>query len=417
MKKYLLFSLLLVSCHKKPSDSHLISLQMIDRNGQTETISQTARIKVLEKQDFLRPQPYERILRVYSKNEESKNPSILTTYHKNGQLFQKLEALDGRAFGRYQEFYESGQIRIDAFVIEGTADLTNLAQSSWVFDKLCQIFYPSGQLQAEFFYDRGKRSGLAKYFYENQTLQKKLSFIDDLANGDVLEFDEQGSLIKTSYFEMGKQNGPSQRFSSTNVLLEEEEWKNDLLISGRYYSAKSQLLSEISGGCGIKTILDNNIIQCKIQYNMGKIDGKIEMYDTLGKISESFHIKNNLKHGEEILYDKETSLIKMKIDWQEDSITGIVKTFYNTGQLESQKTYSLNKKNGPSSVFYPTGELMFVETYSQDKLIEGKYYKKGETIQASTVEDGTGKAIFFDEWGGIKQEIDYEKGKIIINDD
>jgi antitoxin component YwqK of YwqJK toxin-antitoxin module len=412
-----LLILFLTSCHKVPEKSHLISLQMVDRNGQSETISQAERIKILEKQDFAKPQPYEKILRVYSKNETGKNPSILTTYHKNGQLFQTLEALDGRAFGQYHEYYETGQLRIASKVIEGTADLTPLAQASWVFDGDCTVYYPHGKTQAQFHYDRGQRSGPATYFYETGALQKKITFEHDLACGLIEEYYEHGPLSHTYEFINGEQHGFCQKFYPNHEIAYTETWDHDHLQSGAYFDPQGQLISLIQDGHGVKTLYEHNTLFTTVEHHEGHIEGKVELFDTKGLLSQFYHILNSQKQGEEAFFYEGTNNYKMSLEWDQDALCGLVKTFYKNGTLESQKSYYLNKKNGPSSIFYQNGDLMMLETYSQDKLVEGKYYKKGEKIPFSVVEDGTGKATFFDLWGAIKQEIVYEKGKALMNDD
>lgn len=418
MKKYLICLLLLTaSCNRKQPPSHLLSLQLVDRNGQTETISQIERVKIYEKQNFDKPQSYEKILRVYSKNEQGKNPSLITTYHKNGQLFQKLEALDGRAFGQYHEHFENGQIRIKASVIEGTADITDLAQSTWVFDGPCHVYYATGELEAIFNYDRGKKSGKAVYYHLNGKEKKILEFVDDLAEGQIQEYSEEGQLFLTYEFKKGSQTGTSRKFYTNGSVAFEETWLNDALINGTYYNTKQEIVSEIKNGYGIKTLFNESSILTSVEYAKGQIQGKITEYDALGKINCYYHIVENQKTGEEAIFFEDSNQIKMCIDWHQDEITGIVKTFYKSGILESQKTYSHNKKNGPLSCYYPDGSLMLLETYSQDRLIEGKYFKKGDTEPASTVDDGTGCATLFDEWGGINKQINYEKGKVVLIED
>lgn len=411
------FLFLLSSCASKQKPSHLLSLQLVDRNGQTETISQIERVKIYEKQNFDQPQSYEKILRVYSKNQEGKNPSLITTYHKNGQLFQKLEALDGRAFGSYQEYYENGVVRIKASVIEGTADITDLAQSTWVFNGQCHVYYPTGDLEAIFEYDRGKKSGPATYYHQNGKQKKKLYFLDDQACGTIEEFTEEGDLLFTYEFKNGIQTGPAYKFYNNQTIAFEETWVNDTLSSGKYFTPEGTLISEIIQGKGIKTLFHEGIIQTQVEYDKGKISGKIVEYAPVGKINCYYHIFENQKTGEEGVYFEDSDQLKMLIDWHQDEISGIVKTFYKSGVLESQKTFSHNKKNGPVSCYYPDGSLMLLETYSQDRLIEGKYFKKGESEPASIIEEGTGCATIFDEWGGICKQVHYEKGKIALNDE
>lgn len=418
MKKITLCLVLLMSgCAHKQKPSHLLSLQLVDRNGQTETISQIERVKLYEKQNFDKPQSYEKILRVYSKNSHGKNPSLITTYHKNGQLFQKLEALDGRAFGLYQEYFENGFIRIKAQVIEGTADITDLAQSTWVFDGPCQVYYPTGDLEANFTYDKGKKTGLATYYHKNGHEKKRLFFIDDQADGTITEFSETGHLSLTYEFKNGIQTGPSYKYYHDGQIAFEETWLNDALIEGKYFNKQKQLVSNIDQGKGFKTLFDEQTPLTQLEYNKGKIEGKIIEYAPSGKIQAYYHMIDDQKQGEEGIYFEDSTQLKMLLDWHDDQITGIVKTFYKSGVLESQKSYSHNKKNGPLSCYYPDGSLMLLETYSQDRLLEGKYFKKGDREAFSCVEDGTGCTTLFDEWGGIYKQVYYEKGKVVLNDD
>src|SRR3989339_1387660 len=92
--------ILLSSCASRSQSSKdptLVSIQVIDRNGFSETISTKDRLARYETTDFSQPQPYQKVLRVFSKNEEGKNPSIITSYHSNGHLWQYLEISNGRA--------------------------------------------------------------------------------------------------------------------------------------------------------------------------------------------------------------------------------------------------------------------------------------------------------------------------------
>jgi len=416
MKKLLLCTLLLASCHRQPDSSHLLSLQLVDRNGQTETISQTLRVKQYEKQDFTKPQPYEKILRVYTKNSEGKNPSILTTYHKNGGLFQHLEALDGRAYGHFWEYYESGSIRIKAHVIEGTAELHPLAQSSWVFDGPCEVFYPSGAKQADFSYNKGKKEGIAHYYYPDGQPQKILHFIQDEACGELKEFYPSGALYQQLFFDKGVQDQEAFLYAETNQLLQKEIWDHDLLQEGQYFDATGALISEINHGKGIKSVLEKGVLKTTLEYCEGKPEGLIKVFDGKGFLESSYQLSKGEKEGEEIIYYPGKTQPKVTLSWHQDQISGIVKTYYESGALQSQKTYSMNKKNGPSTVFYEEGSLMMVENYHQDKLSEGQYYKKNDSYPMSTIEGGSGTATFFDEWGNIKQEILYEKGKVVTLD-
>src|SRR5580693_7742726 len=110
----LLLTLLLSSCCKRCQDKSdvMVSMQTIDRNGFTETISNRERLSSYHTTDFMQPQPYQKVLRVYGRNTAGQSSSKITSYHDNGQLWQYLEVVDGRSHGKYSEWYSNGKQKI-----------------------------------------------------------------------------------------------------------------------------------------------------------------------------------------------------------------------------------------------------------------------------------------------------------------
>ena len=61
MKRYFLLFILLAGCASKSATSDdLVSIQILDRNGFSETISAKDRLKNYEQADFTAPQPYQK---------------------------------------------------------------------------------------------------------------------------------------------------------------------------------------------------------------------------------------------------------------------------------------------------------------------------------------------------------------------
>ena len=119
-------SVLLCACHPAKQEENLVLIQIQDRNGLSETISNPDRLVTYDKIDFLSSQPYQKVLRVFRK--EGQNRSVITTYHPNGSTWQLLEAKEMRAFGTFREWFPNGAKKIEATVIGGSADLTPGAQ-------------------------------------------------------------------------------------------------------------------------------------------------------------------------------------------------------------------------------------------------------------------------------------------------
>lgn len=405
----------IAGCQKTSSTESIVSMQVIDRNGFSETISNKERLQIYQNVNFLSSQPYETVLRVYGKNEEGKNASKLTSYHENGSIWQYLEAVDGRAHGKYLEWHENGKIKIEAHAIEGLADLSETAQTSWIFDGESSVWDENGSLMASFHYDKGNLVGEAKYYYPDGKLSKIVPYDRGQAHGILQIFDQDGHIHQTIPYHQGQKNGNAIFYWNDNQTQASEKYEMGLLKSGEYYTPQNQLISEVIGGSGYRIVFNGDKIHSKTEYRQGTPEGKVELYDTQEKIYTSYQIKNGKKNGEEWEYYKESpDAPKMYIHWVDDQIQGMVKTWYQNGKLESQKEMSNNKKQGLSFAYYPTGDLMLMEEYDNDKLVKGSYYKKGETTPTSSVEKGEGIVSLFTQEGYFSQKIPYENGKPVV---
>jgi antitoxin component YwqK of YwqJK toxin-antitoxin module len=420
IKACLFFKLLLCfflsSCsHRNITDSKMVSIQLIDRNGFSETISSPQRLESLEKTDFFSPQPYQKILRVYWRNSTGHIPSKLSSYHPNGQIWQYLEILDGRAHGVYREWHANGQLKLEVNVIEGMAELNELAQVTWLFDGKSCVHDELGQKVAEINYEKGALEGPSFYFYPDGSLQKCIVYSHDLVEGEVKEYDEQGHLIEIASYEKGKKHGTSVRFQfletkGTPTIQFQESYREDLLMQGTYFDREGKLLSSIDKGNGFQTVFKENHLFARLEYRDGLPCGKVEFFRSNGTLSKLYFVKEGKKEGEEWEYFPDGVTPKLLLSWRNDSIQGTCKTWYSTGQLESQREVHQNQKQGLSFAWYLDGQLMLVEEYENDRLLKGTYFKKGDKDPVSRVEKGKGIATLFDQTGHFLKKIPYEKG-------
>ncbi len=418
MKKLIPLLLLFAGCRSVDHSNTITSMQTIDRNGFCETISNKDRLVTYQGIDFLASQPYEKVLRVYGKNHEGKSRSKITSYHPNGSHWQYLEALDGRANGRYLEWHENGKLKIEANVMEGVADLTESAQISWLFDEKCTVWDERGNLQAEFTYSRGHLEGEATYYFPTGNIEKVVQYTHGLIHGDYLRFDEEGNTIEQIHYVNGRKNGPASGCWSKEQPKYQEEYEEDLLINGTYFNPIGEVSSEIKNGHGVKSDFHENTLYATLEYNNGIPEGIVKLYDEKGQLVSSYQIQEGMKSGEEWKYypsnGKEPKQ-QLMISWFEDQIQGMTKTWYENGTLESQREMCGNKKHGLSFAYYKTGELMLMEEYENDRLIQGSYYKKGEQTPASIIDKGEGIATIFSPEGHFLKKITYERSHPLVD--
>jgi antitoxin component YwqK of YwqJK toxin-antitoxin module len=405
-------------CYLEPS---LSSINLIDRNGLTETINSPERLEQYSLVNFLQPQPYQKVLRIYSRDAHGNIPACITSYHVNGYPHKYLEVMNSRACGEYKEWFANGVLKINAEVIEGSADIVNGAERSWVFDGNCEAWDENGKLEARIIYNKGVLEGNSLYYHPNGNIWKSIPYVQNKINGLVQIFESDETLLQSYLYQNGKKEGKSIRYWDCDRVAAEEEYCEDYLYNGRYYNPCGECIAEVLNGNGIRALFGKEGIAELQTYKNGIVEGEIKQLDRYGRVCCLYHMKNDDKHGEEVFYYDAVRLQpnltpKLSITWFEGKIQGISKTWYDNGVQESQREISNNKKNGHSTAWYQDGSLMLIEEYEQDRLIRGEYFPKGEKFPISTVDDGKGTATLYNSNGNFIHKVEYKNGRPIIEE-
>jgi antitoxin component YwqK of YwqJK toxin-antitoxin module len=385
----------------------------MDREGASETICNGERLKRYEGVDFLSQQPYQKVLRVYNRNASGDIPAIVTSYHPNGQLKQSLEVVNGRAYGFYREWFPNGCPKVEAFVIGGTADITDAAEKSWLFDGCAQAWDESGNLQAEMIYVKGELHGVSTQYYASGAIWKKTPYEKNKIHGLYQVWKENGEILQTTEFAEGLPHGNSQIYWTLDRLAANEVFWEGKLINGSYWDKDNQLLSEIREGDGLRTLITGDSTKEQHQYRNGVLDGRVTVYNQHGQLCQMYHIHNGIKNGEEVVYYLGKSKFprpKLSLFWKNAKIQGLVKTWYENGIQESQREVTNNAKHGLATAWYEDGSLMLLEEYDHDKLMRGEYYQKGEKVPVSLIAAGKGTSTLFDAEGNFMRKISYIEG-------
>ncbi len=424
MKNILTYTMciaLLCNCSKQaPTDDTIISMQLVDRNGFTETISSQDRIEKYQHTNFLEPQPFQKVVRVYGKSPEGKSHSILTAYHPNGHIWQSLDVVDGRAHGDYREWHSNGHIKMHLQVIEGFADLQEGSQRTWVFEGKNCIWDSQGYLIAEIHYEKGVLHHPSIYYHPNGQIKKKIPYINDQIHGEMIVYDEQGNVLESVLFIESLRQGKATGYFNNLSIQYEETYENDLLLDAFYYPTSGEPMSTIEQGNGFKALFEENTLASLVEFQQGKPKGIVELFNSKGIKTGFYHQSEGKKEGLEVVYyensrQESSPQIKLSLEWSEDVLQGEVKTWYENGILESQRGFNQNQKHGISLAWYKTGQLMFMEEYDQNKLIKASYFKKGDKKAVSKIEGGNGTATLYGPDGTFVKKTLYEKGQPITD--
>jgi antitoxin component YwqK of YwqJK toxin-antitoxin module len=398
-------------------DKKIVKLNLITADGQSETITDPEQLKGYQSIDFLEPQPYQKVLRIFNRFHNGNIPSVITSYHPNGQIYQYLEAIDGRAKGLYKEWYETGVKRIEAVLDGGIADLYPAAEKQWVFQGKNYVWDEQGHLVALILYQNGLLDGAATYYYTDGRIKKVVPYCKGAREGTSVSYFEDGQVQKEADYKEGKRQGITKVWRRGHLLQYQEIYQSGKLVTGFYYDKNQNLTDEVIEGEGwkIREVWDGALH--KYQIKKGELDGEVRLYNLQNQLEQIYHMHNDKRHGEQLIYYTDNLLGKLalqqSIDWYEDCIHGLVKTWYLNGQLASQRHMCRNKKQGLCSAWYPNGDLMLMEDYDGDLLIKGEYFSKGKKFPDSVVNNGSGIASIFDSEGRLLNRIKYKEGRIV----
>lgn len=397
----------------------LASINIIDRNGFTETISSADRLKQYAQVDFLKNQPYQKVLRIFNRDQRGNIRAIITSYHPNGQPKQYLEVINNRAYGPYFEWYPNGIVKLHANVISGTADIDDQAEKTWLFNGCSRAWNESGNLMAEIYYSNGAMDGMATYYHNNGSVWKQVPMSQGRIEGTMTVYLENGNVMQSNNYAAGQRNGSSKRYWHTKQIAADETYRAGLLQSGHYYSINGDLISDVEDGSGHRPIFSKEGISEMQEYQGGVQAGEVKVFDANGVLISVHHVKNGNKHGEEIEYYEPSHVDddltpRLSLNWYEGKVQGIVRTWYPDGTQESQREMSNNKKNGLFTAWYEDGSVMMIEDYDHGKLKKGEYYTPGEKIPVSLVNNGKGTATLYDSRGNLLRKITYYNGKPVV---
>jgi len=394
----------------------LASISITDRNGFSETMSNSDRLEQYEAVNFLTPQPYEKVLRVYQRDSKGNVRGDLISYHPNGQPMQHLHILNGRAYGYFNSWHSNGVPHIKAFVLEGEPDFHDASQQTWVFDATAMIWDDDGYLVAKIPYFKGALEGESIYYHPSGNIWKIVNFRKNLETGNRKTYLDNGELLSSAEYKEGVPHGVSQRWWGPNQQASEERFENGYLRFGDYYDQEGNEVCSIRYGEGYRAIFARDYILEQQRYSGGELSGEVKVFSPEGFTLQTYHVKNGIKHGEDIEYYPESRGTTPRIStmWIEGELHGTVKTWFPDGTQESQREMNNTQKDGVLMAWYRDGSLMMIEEYEKDSLQKGEYYRTNDTNPISYVRKGEGIATLHDADGNLAAKVTIKNGKPVL---
>lgn len=409
---FFLMTILLSGCQS--SSSRLSRVFFVDTQGFSQTVTTPASLEKFDKINFLAPQPYQKVMRTWKIRGKEGDVSVLTSYYPSSQIMQYLEGQGGRAFGQYKEWHENGQLKISVSITGGKFDLGEAAESTWIFDGLSEAFDESGQKQAEIPYVKGMKQGEARIYYPGGKLWQRMHYEKDALHGLYEAWYESGQTSRKSIYFEDLLEGQSLSWWSDGQKQSQELYVKDALEEASYWNINGQLVAQVKNLNGQRAFFDETSLVELQTIQSGFIQGWVGYFNKKGELWHEITIKEGLKNGPEtFFYPTKEGKAQPKIimQWSQGVLQGTVRTWFDNGQLESERQIVNEESNGPYVAYYPDGSLRILEEYHKGKLVDGKYFALGSSQSVSVVQKGQGTATLFDEKGRMIKEVSYRDGE------
>jgi len=213
-------------------------------------------------------------------------------------------------------------------------------------------------------YDNGKLHGSTTYTFPHSPIVEKLMVYD------------QGTLLKEVLHDAGgiPMREDVYEFDDRSIIthwdekgspLSIEEYVNESLQEGKYYTAEHELESQVENGNGTRIKRDRSgPMLCRDQIEKGAVVQRIS-YHPNGQIQSISNYQDYQLHGEQI---KNTPSGKplMVQHWNHGVLDGI-KTIYRNGIKIAEVPYVNGQKHGTELHFDDFGTLTAEITWKNDK--------------------------------------------------
>jgi len=223
--------------------------------------------------------------------------------------------------------------------------------------------HSNGQIKAKGRVVNGKANGNWKFYDENGVLLRESYWVNDELNGEYKEYHSNGQINSTGRLESGKANGKWKYFNENGTLIQESYWENDLR-SGK-----------------TKYYYDNGNLKENTLWENGVLTGEAKFYLKSGKPQTFGQYKNGKKDGNWMYHD-ESGVLDSEVYWENDVESGDYKEYFDNGNL---KMYGLlfNGKQHGKWVYY----------HKNEQLKKYQIFEGGSMINISNCHDNKGALI------------------------
>lgn len=239
-------------------------------------------------------------------------------------------------------------------------------------------------------YENGKLHGLTTYTFPNSpVIEKQQLFDEGLLLKEQLN-DSQGMPIREEIYEFGNRIIVTL-WDEKGVPLSIEEYDDEILTEGKYYTPDHELEASVANGTGERVKRDRSGL---LITRDEMIDGKMFCRTTFhpnGNTHTISHYKDYQLHGKQTKYTASGKPL-MELNWEDNVLHGD-KIIYRNGQKIAVIPYVHGKKQGIEQHFDDLGFLTAEIEWKEDlkhgpthqhteEYTDTEWFFKGQSVNA-----------------------------------
>lgn len=134
--------------------------------------------------------------------------------YPDGKPERRATYKKGQPEGEMIEYFPDGSIRMKAIYQKGIPSLPIV------------YFHPNGKVRQRITYNGQGAKVLEENYFSNEQLASSIRFVNELEEGEVKIFNENGNLMEIRNYSKGRLNGTRELFDESGQLTKTEIWEN-----------------------------------------------------------------------------------------------------------------------------------------------------------------------------------------------
>ncbi len=292
-------------------------------------------------------------------------------YDPNGLLSFTRRFVNGQPDGETRYLYKNGSIK------------TTQHYSKGQLHGISKEYHFNGQLKSELNYTNGQADGYYKEYSLFGVLLKEGWMRNDKRQGDWVSYHANGKPESRHYYIDGTMHGLSHSYAANGTLVRTTRFDlGEALFMSNMDSTGKELsrIDYVKGDTQYKILYPNGSAQVQAPMSCGNVDGKLEWLSPSGKVTGYAFFKNDNREGD-------------------------YESYYESGKLHIKGSYQEGLKHGPMTWYYESGTVLHRQYFTQGEQdsVWTRYHENGKLSAELTYRMGTleGPARYMDPQGQL----------------